>query len=138
MDTGPDVSVVSERMIGRPKRCYEIENYFLKYSTGEIIPVKYKVNVEIGLGKYLLEIPMLVVDISNDCILGTDFLERVKLDRVFESEFGKPEKKDGKEFSCFRILEEKVPHFLQMFFKENSKNLSPFQKDIFADFLIEF
>jgi len=92
------------RLFGGPKRCFEIENCFLKYPTGETISVKYKVNVEIGLGKYLLEIPMLVADISDDCILGTDFLEKVKLDKIFESEFGKPEKESGNEFSCSRIL----------------------------------
>jgi len=81
---------------------------------------------------------MLVASISDDCILGTDFLERVKLDKVFESEFGKPEKESGNEFSCSRILKEKVPYFLQTFFEENSKNLSSSQRDIFAGFLIEF
>jgi len=123
-------------LIGGSKSRFEIENCFLRYPTGETISVKYRVNVEIGLGKYLLEIPMLVADISDDCILGTDFLERVKLDKIFESEFGKPEKESRNEFSCSRILEEKVPYFLQMFFEENSKNLSSFQRDIFADFLI--
>jgi len=137
IDTGSDVSVVSERLIGGSKSRCKIENCFLRYPTGETISVKFRVNVEIGLGKYLLEIPMLVADISDNCILGTDFLEKLKLDKIFESEFGRPEKESGDEFSCSQILEEKVPYFLQMFFEENSKNLSS-QRDIFADFLIEF
>lgn len=136
IDTGSDVSVTSEKVIKGPKRRFKVKNCFLKYPTGETIPVKYRVNVEIELGKYLLEIPMLVADISDECILGTDFLEKVGLDRVFE--FGKTEKRNKTEFSCSRILEEKVPHFLQIFFEENSKNLYSFQKEIFADFLVEF
>lgn len=81
---------------------------------------------------------MLVADISDDCILETDFLKRVKLNKIFESEFGKPEKESGNKFFCSRIFEEKVSYFLQMFFEEKSKSLSSSQKDIFANFLIEF
>jgi len=48
IDTGSDVSVVNERLIGGSKFRFEIENCFLRYPTGETISVKDRVNVEIG------------------------------------------------------------------------------------------
>lgn len=138
IDTGSDVSVLSEKLVRGPKEHFEVENCFLKYPTGETITVKYKVIVEIELGKYLLDIPVLVANISDDCILGVDFLEKIKLEKIFESEFVNSEKENSDEFSCCRIEKEKVPNFLQTFFEENSENLAPSQKDIFADFLVEF
>jgi len=138
IDTGSDVSVVNEKLIRGPKRCYVMENCYLKYPTGETIPVKYKVIVEIELGKYSLDIPMLVASISDDCILGAGFLEKVKLEKIFESEFGSSGIESDNEISCSRMMREGMPYFLQMFFEENSKNLTSSEKDIFADFLIEF
>jgi len=41
IDTGSDVSVVNEKLIRGSKRRYVMKNCFLKYPTGETIPVKY-------------------------------------------------------------------------------------------------
>ena len=138
IDTGSDVSILNERLIRGPKEYLEIKNSSLRYPTGETIQVKYKVNVLIELGKYKVEIPIIVANISDDCILGIDFLEKVKLEGIFESEFGSFERDNKNEFSCSRINNQEIPNFLESFFSENSKNLISSQKDIFANFLIEF
>jgi hypothetical protein len=38
----------------------------------------------VELGKFSIEIPMLITKISDDCILGVDFLEIINLERIFE------------------------------------------------------
>lgn len=139
VDTGSDVSIVKESLITCPKQHYAINECYLKYPTGETISVNYKVIVEIELGKYFLEIPMLVANISDDCILGSDFLEMINLDKIFESKFGNFENcRDDIESPCSRVIKEEVPSFLKTFFEENSKNLSSAQKNMLAEFLIEF
>ncbi|KMQ84394.1 krab-a domain-containing protein, partial [Lasius niger] len=87
IDTGSDVSILSEEFVKGPKEHFEIENCCLKYPTGELIKVKYKVNVVIELGKHVVEIPIIVANISDDCILGIDFLKKINLERIFESQF---------------------------------------------------
>jgi len=128
IDTGSDVSVASERVIKGPKRRFEVKNCFLKYPTGETIPVKYRVNVEIELGKYRLEIPMLVANISDECILGSDFLEKLGLDRVFESEFGNPRKGMKWNFLVSEFQKEKYPFFCKCFSKKTLKICLVFRK----------
>ena len=138
IDTGSDVSVLSEKFLKEPKEHLEIKDFCLRYPTGELIKVKYKVNVLIKLGKHKVEIPVIVANISDDCILGIDFLEKINLGKIFELEFGDIDENYKEEFSCSRIVKKEVPNFLETFFEENSGNLSSSQKDIFADFLIEF
>jgi len=46
----------------------------LRYLTGEKVVVKDKVFVEVRLGKYIVEILILVANINDNCILGVDFL----------------------------------------------------------------
>lgn len=85
--TGSDVTILNEKLVKGPRRQFEINECFLKYPTGEIVPVHFKVIVRMELGKYSLDVPMLVASISDDCILGTDFLESINLEKVFEPIF---------------------------------------------------
>ena len=60
----------------------------MKYLTGEKIAINYKMNTNVRLGNYLVEIPMLVANfaakINDDCILSVDFFEKINLGGVFE------------------------------------------------------
>jgi len=65
-----------------------LRNNFLKYLTDKKVVVQFKVSAEIVIGKFSLEFPFLVAKISDDCILGVDFLRRVNLIKILEPEFG--------------------------------------------------
>jgi len=39
------------------------------------------------LGKYIVEIPMLVANINDSCILGIDFLKKIHLENIFKTIF---------------------------------------------------
>jgi len=49
----------------------------LKYPTGERVPFESKVLVNVQIGKYFLEIPMFVIKIRDDALLGADFLKKI-------------------------------------------------------------
>jgi hypothetical protein len=117
----------------------------IRYPSGEKVPIEFKVEVEVQIGKYSEEIPMFVAEISDDCLLGVDFLKKINLEGIFEFAFGSTNK-EKKVQSCSRIKvsPEKVPSpekdrsILKELFENNSANLDKAQKDIFAHFLGEF
>lgn len=88
IDTGSDISVLNKSLVRVPRRQYEIKESYIKYPTGEIVPVQFKVIVRVELGKYSLDVPMLVADISDECILGADFLLMINLEKIFDPIFG--------------------------------------------------
>lgn len=136
IDTGSDVSILNRNLVGDFKSKIFVGNCCLKYPTGEEVPVLFKTEVTVSLGKCLgMEIPMLVAEISDECILGVDFLERSNLLGIFDPIFGN---RDSEMFSCSRITPVKVPIFLEKLFTLNSENLDSTQKNVFAQFLWEF
>jgi len=74
----------------------------LRYSTGEKVVIRDKVFVEVWLGKYVVEIPMLVTNINDSYILGIDFLKKIHLENIF-----KPIFTEQKEIKCDHL--ESVP-----------------------------
>jgi len=74
IDTGSDISIINKNLVAPNKIKFKLNNYSLRYPTGEKVVVKDKVFVEVRLGKYGVEIPMLIADIKDNCILGVDFL----------------------------------------------------------------
>lgn len=80
---------------------------------------------------------MFVADISDECLLGTDFLKKVNLENVFESFFTVAELNERRICYCSRIenASEKVPSILKELFINNSENLNKAQKETFAEFL---
>jgi len=58
--------------------------------------VENKAIVKIEIRKFYLDFPVFIAKIEDDCILGVDFLERVKLGGIFTSVF-----KGILESSCF-------------------------------------
>lgn len=56
-----------------------IEKPNLRYPTKEKVPVSFRCLVHVELGKFSLKLPMFVVDMQEDCILGLDFFKETKL-----------------------------------------------------------
>jgi len=77
VDTGSDVSVVNCKFIKNFERKLPINGYRLRYPTGEDVVVESKVDVRVELGKHSVEICMFVSKISDDCLLGVDFLKKL-------------------------------------------------------------
>jgi len=44
------------------------------------------------MGKYRVEIPMLIADIKDSCVLGIDFLKKIHLENIFKPIFSEQNK----------------------------------------------
>jgi len=84
-----------------------LENNFSKYPTGEKVAVQFRISAEIVIGKFSLEFPFLVAEISDDCILGVDFPRRVNLIKILELEFKKGVFSNKKTMNCSCVIFEK-------------------------------
>jgi len=134
IDTGSDVSIVNKNLIPLNKVKYELNNCNLRYPTGEKVVIKEKVFVKVRLGKYIVDIPMLVANINDNCILGVDFLKKIHLENIFETIFS-----EQKEIQCGRLESlSEVPSNLKYLFEESSKNLNESQKQLCSEFINEF
>jgi len=81
--------------------------------------IKNKVFVEVRLGKYIVEILMLVANINDSCILEIDFLKKIHLEDIFKPIFSEQKEiKYGLE-SSLDVLSN-----LKYLFEESSKNLN--------------
>jgi len=134
IDTGSDISIVNRNLIASNKVKFELNNCSLRYPTGEKVVVKEKVFVKVRLGKYIVEIPMLIANINDSCILGVDFLKKIYLENVFKTIFS-----EQKEIQCGRLESfVEVSSDLKYLFEESSKNLNESQKQLCAKFINEF
>lgn len=141
IDSGSDVSLVRRNLIRKPKRQIPLDHSDrLRYPTGEEVSVECKMVVLIEIGKYLVEHPVFVTDMVEDCLLGADFFSAINKEDVFESIFGKVDFGEQEQFVCSRIRScfDEVPQFLREIFKRESEDLTEEQKDLFAQFLAEF
>lgn len=142
LDTGADVSILSSRFVQPERNRVPVSGIHLKYPTGEFVPAKCKVEVEVSLGRHSLRLPIYVADISCDCILGTDFLSATgltdKINQVVSEDL------DGsKTFQVGRISSLIGPStvlsgVLKEVFEANSSELNDEQKEAFKDLLLEF
>ncbi|EFN86768.1 hypothetical protein EAI_05489, partial [Harpegnathos saltator] len=74
IDTGSGISLLSGKLVKTYRQHFQVSNYVLRYSTGEEVMVHYKVLVRVDVGRHKVQFPFLVAIISDDCILGVDFL----------------------------------------------------------------
>jgi len=74
--------------------------------------------------------------ISDDCLLGVDFLRKINLNNIFDSVFG--ESNVSKQVAHVGEFTKRVPFSLKELFVNHSKNLNEGQREIFIDFLEEF
>jgi len=77
VDTGSDVSIVNCKFIENFERKLSINDCGLRYPTGEDVVVESKVDVRVELGRHSVEICMFASKISDDCLLGVDFLKKI-------------------------------------------------------------
>jgi len=83
------------------------------------------VSAEIVIRQFSLEFSYLVAEISDDCILGVDFLRRINLIGILEPEFGNEVFSNNKTMNCSRMIsEEKILAFLNGLLQQSSKELS--------------
>jgi len=52
LDTGSDVTVINPRLVDASEKHIPVENERLRYPTGEKVPVKFRSQVKVELGKY--------------------------------------------------------------------------------------
>lgn len=88
IDTGSDVLVVNKRFVREKDERFPVTGRNLKYPAGEDVPIEFEILTEIELGENSFKFPMLVSRISEDCLLGTDFLKKTNLKGVFDTFFG--------------------------------------------------
>ena len=141
IDTGSDVSVVSAKMAASFNQ-ERIISCDLKYPTGEKVPVISRITVEISLGKFCVNLLCYVAEISDECILGVDFLSEAGiLDGLFESALGLTgSEAEERGQICSRIEEcpARLSDPLLRIFEESSQELEFSQKQMFSNFLSEF
>jgi len=99
IDTGSDIAIVNRNLVALNKVKFELNNCSLRYPTGEKVVVKEKVFMKVRLGKYIVEIPMLVANIYDSCILRIDFLKKIHLENIFKIIFS--EQKEMRSFGKF-------------------------------------
>jgi len=89
IDTGSDVTLVREGLLDFSKQqVFRNRSFNLKYPTGKRIPVKFKVKILVEVGELSMKLPVYVVDIKDDCLLGNDFLSAMNFEETFVSFFG--------------------------------------------------
>ncbi|EZA55643.1 hypothetical protein X777_04315 [Ooceraea biroi] len=112
----------------------------LVYPTRETVPVCSRVVAHVDLGKYSVDLPFYVSHITDDCLLGRDFLMSTNLESSFRSVLGISHEKEDVSFGCARVkdCEVEVPPFLEELFGRDSCGLDPDKKQEFARILEEF
>jgi len=141
IDTGSDISIVSNKLVGRKKERFLKDYSYLRYPTGEKVSFEGKIVVKIEIREYSFDFPVFVAKIDDRCLLGVDFLKRIW--RMFLISFLIFNFEKEKVFNCSRVAvpSEKVPSILKNLYNRSciiETNLDVTQKDIFADFLCQF
>jgi len=139
IDTGSDVTLVRKGLLKFSRQqIFRDRSFNLRYPTGERVPVKFRVEVLIEVGVLSMKLPVYIVDMKDDCLLGNDFLSAKNFEETLISFFGVSSQK--KEFVCSRIERgtNEIPLFLRELFIKETQNLNEKQKERFANFLIRF
>jgi len=140
IDTGSDVTLVREELLEFSRQqIFRDRSFNLKYPTGERVPVKFKVEVLVEVEELSMKLPVYIVEMKDDCLLGNDFLSAMNFEEILVSFFD-VSSQERKEFVCSRIESETngVPLFLRELFMKETQNLNEEQKRRFANFLTEF
>lgn len=141
IDTGSDVSLISPELAGRARQTLAAADN-LRYPTVEKVPVLFKTDARISLGKVTVQMPIFVAPIGDECILGANFLSRTGLLKgLLERGLGSSEdgaKGDG--LACSRVEDRsaQLPPCLSEIFEHGSRTLDPRQKGIYRSLLSEF
>lgn len=148
IDTGSDVTLVSKRFVDPTSSPLSFEEFNLRYPTGEQVPVTFRTNMTVFLGKFCEILSAFICKMQDDCILGGDFFERVEFfDNFFEGIFGQQVRPESSERICARVTEPsrlpikqdyQLPDFLLNIVKRDTEDLNEQGKGVFSAFLPEF
>jgi len=140
LDTGSDVTVINPRLVEVNEKHIPVENERLRYPTGEKVPVKFRSQAKVELGKYSCKMIVYVAEIRENCILGADFCLQTGLDKVFRSAIlESSQEKKSEHFLCGRISSSNgIPDRCRELFERDSQEMDVSQKKIFAELLEEF
>jgi len=102
--------------------------------------VEFRVRALIEVGELSIELPVYVVDMKDDCLLGSDFLSATNFEENLVSFFGLCSQEGKGASFCSRVVSEvhRVPEFLRKLFEEKTRDLNEEQREQFAKFLNEF
>jgi predicted aspartyl protease len=122
VDTGSDVTLIKSDFVDLTKRRVSIKTVLnLRYPTGEKVPVKEKVEILVEIGKFTVKLFAYVADMVEDCLLGVDFLSKVKFKTIFNF-FFENSPCEKKSLICSRIDKsiEVIPSFLKELFENET------------------
>ncbi|KAL0130244.1 hypothetical protein PUN28_002082 [Cardiocondyla obscurior] len=90
VDTGSDITILSSRFFGKGNLVLQSlrEGLRFRYPTGEDVSIRGEAKVSMKVGKFALEMSMFVAEISDDCLLGANFLRKVGFSKIFDEAFG--------------------------------------------------
>lgn len=140
IDTGSNISFLNKKLVQVDKQRIRTKKDTIRYPSGDEVPIEFKVKVTVVLGKFTKKIPMYVLKMSEDCLLGVDFLKEAGLKNVFKEAFGFSEFKEKQNLNCSRVQSffEKVPSILKELYAKDSVVLNKSQRDVFANLLCEY
>ncbi len=77
IDTGSNISIIRPDVLrrGEIKKRMEPVDSCLRTVTGEKTPIRGRIQLQLGMGSFQAPHEMWVADISDECILGLDFLQ---------------------------------------------------------------
>jgi len=71
IDMTSDVTLVREGLLEFSKQqIFRSRSFNLRYPTGERVPVKFKVEVSVEIGELSMRLPVYIVKMKDDCLLG--------------------------------------------------------------------
>jgi len=85
LDTGSDVTVINPKLVDINEKRIPVKSEGLRYPTGERVPVKFRSQVKVELGKYSCKMIVYMAEIGENCILGADFCLQTGIGEVFRS-----------------------------------------------------
>lgn len=82
LDMGFDICLINKKFI--ENKLEECKNQFISidrkrlvYPTREQVPINFEISCHIKLGRFSVEMSMLVADILGECILAADFFKKI-------------------------------------------------------------
>ena len=76
IDTGSNISIVRPDVLDNPGEMMQASSNCLRTVTGDTAPIQGHGELEVGVGSLLMPHGMWIADITDECILGLDFLEK--------------------------------------------------------------
>ena len=74
IDTGSDITIVRSDLVQRSSIDWNPKMEWMSTVTGERAPIHGRGRLMLGIGGHQMPHDMVVADIKDECILGTDFL----------------------------------------------------------------